>query len=346
MSKKLSLEYYISKAIEINGTNYDYSLISKIKTCKEKLPIKCNINKHGIFYQDMDHHINRKSGCPRCSIEKTHNKLKLTMEEFNNIANAIYGIGTYNYSKFIYINNLTPGIITCNTHKIDFLKSPSNHIKKNNPQGCPLCGYERCSIVQKKSKDVFEMESNLIHNYKYNYEKFIYINNNTKGIIICPIHGDFNQTPIIHLCTESGCPRCNDSHGERISEQFLVDKNIKYERQIKFNNCRNPKTNYPLKYDFGVFKDSGNLLCLIEIDGEYHFSIKTLKEWKVKIPSFYSTKIYKENNFRDNIKTSYCKDNNIPLLRIPFWNTHTNKATTKEDIETSIKNFINSLVKV
>ena len=59
----------------------------------------------------------------------------------------------------------------------------------------------------KKSKDFVE-KSNIKHNYKYNYDLLIYENCRSKVKIICPIHGEFEQTPNAHLYAGSGCEKC------------------------------------------------------------------------------------------------------------------------------------------
>jgi len=43
---------------------------------------------------------------------------------------------------------------------------------------------------------------------KYDYSKFIYVNNHTKGIVICSKHGEFLITPSTHLIGV-GCPNCS-----------------------------------------------------------------------------------------------------------------------------------------
>ena len=44
---------------------------------------------------------------------------------------------------------------------------------------------------------------------KFDYSSFIYINAKTKGIIICPIHGEFLKTPEKHISKDSnGCNKC------------------------------------------------------------------------------------------------------------------------------------------
>ena len=54
--------------------------------------------------------------------------------------------------------------------------------------------------------DFLEVAKNT-HNYYYSYDKFNYINNSTKGIITCPIHGDFEQSPEKHKAGQ-GCKQC------------------------------------------------------------------------------------------------------------------------------------------
>lgn len=59
----------------------------------------------------------------------------------------------------------------------------------------------------RKTKEQFIADSITIHGNKYDYSKVEYINNQTKVCIICPIHGEFWQTPNMHL-RNRGCPIC------------------------------------------------------------------------------------------------------------------------------------------
>ena len=58
--------------------------------------------------------------------------------------------------------------------------------------------------------EMFINKANIIHSNKYDYSKTSYVNNRTKVTIICPIHGEFEQTPNSHL-SGSGCPMCSKS---------------------------------------------------------------------------------------------------------------------------------------
>lgn len=59
----------------------------------------------------------------------------------------------------------------------------------------------------KKSTEKFIQEANKKHNNYYQYSKTNYIDNKTKVIITCPIHGDYEQIPYKHL-QGSGCREC------------------------------------------------------------------------------------------------------------------------------------------
>lgn len=80
----------------------------------------------------------------------------------------------------------------------------------------------------------FIMRSDIIHNFKYNYSLFIYINNRTVGSIICDTHGQFKQTPKEHL-RGKGCRKCaNDKKSSKLNItkdelQNLFDKYLTIE---------------------------------------------------------------------------------------------------------------------
>jgi hypothetical protein len=55
---------------------------------------------------------------------------------------------------------------------------------------------------------MFVTDANKVHNGLYDYSKFIYKTSKDKGIIICPLHGEFEQTPDSHINGRSGCLYC------------------------------------------------------------------------------------------------------------------------------------------
>ncbi len=68
----------------------------------------------------------------------------------------------------------------------------------------------------KKTKQEFIDKANEVHNFSYDYSKVEYVNSKTKVLIICPIHGEFWQTPQAHLRGHK-CPLCaNKRRGDAI----------------------------------------------------------------------------------------------------------------------------------
>lgn len=59
----------------------------------------------------------------------------------------------------------------------------------------------------RKTKEQFIADAISVHGNKYDYSKVEYITNSTKVCIICPIHGEFWQSPSKHL-SKRGCPKC------------------------------------------------------------------------------------------------------------------------------------------
>lgn len=61
--------------------------------------------------------------------------------------------------------------------------------------------------MKKRNINEFIEEATRIHGSKYSYEKSKYVDSWTKLIIICPIHGSWEQEPANHLAGH-GCMRC------------------------------------------------------------------------------------------------------------------------------------------
>lgn len=62
-------------------------------------------------------------------------------------------------------------------------------------------------MSKKKTTEQFITEARAIHGGKYDYSKVEYVHSQTKVCIICPVHGEFLQTPKKHLKGQ-GCPKC------------------------------------------------------------------------------------------------------------------------------------------
>lgn len=83
-------------------------------------------------------------------------------------------------------------------------------------------------MSKKSTAEEFVRRARLAHGDKYDYSKVVYINNATKVCIICPIHGEFWQTPNCHLAGK-GCPLCgreNATTKNTMTKQSFVDKAV------------------------------------------------------------------------------------------------------------------------
>lgn len=280
----------------IHNNFYNYSMV-KYENSHIKIEIICPT--HGLFWQlpyvHLQHH-----GCPKCANEMTSKRSFLGLQKFKERSKIIHN-NFYNYSKSKYISAIEKLEIICPIHG-SFWQSPYNHF---NNHGCPKCGI----ITTKKATSLgtikFKSMASKVHNNLYDYSNVKYINSKINIKIICSKHGEFFQNPHDHLCG-AGCPSCNLSKGELKIKKWLLNNKIYFISQHKFNNCKNPKTNYPLKFDFYIpFKN-----ILIEYDGEQHFGIG----YNHSI----TPKYLDELKYRDDIKTKYATNNNINLIRISY----------------------------
>ena len=196
-------EQFIKEAKAVHGNKYNYSKVV-YKGCDKKVCIICPI--HGEFWQTPYNHINKGCGCSKCKRCK-----KLTTEEFIERAKKIHG-NKYDYSKVEYVNNHTKVCIICPIHG-EFWQQPNNHLQG---KSCPKCSKKGI----KYTLDEFIEMSNVIHNGKYDYSKVEYVNSATKVCIICPIHGEFWQTPSEHL-VGYGCSRCVRENFNLTTEEFI-----------------------------------------------------------------------------------------------------------------------------
>ena len=240
MSRKLTKEEFIKRAIEKHGDKYDYSKVD-YNSNKEKVCIICKEDGHGEFYQSPSDHFKGR-GCPKCS-----GKIKLTKSEFVERAKKVHG-EKYDYSKVSYKNNSTKVCIICKESEHgEFYQRPVDHIKGN---GCPKCsGNAKLTTVE------FVLRARGVHGDKYDYSKVSYKNNSTKVCIICKEseHGEFYQTPDCHLIG-NGCPKCSNN------VKLTTKKFIERSREVHGD-----------KYDYSKvkYKDSSTKVCIICKESEH-----------------------------------------------------------------------------
>jgi hypothetical protein len=130
---------------------------------------------------------------------------KLAQEEFINRASTKHN-HKYDYSRSVYVGSKNKLIIICPIHG-DFLQSPNRHLQGDS---CPQCGFERTADNRRNDTEKVFDQAAKVHNNNYDYSQFIYKNNCTKGVIICPKHGVFEQIMDAHINQKQGCPNCSN----------------------------------------------------------------------------------------------------------------------------------------
>ena len=104
--------------------------------------------------------------------------------------------------------------------------------------------------------------------------------------------------------TVTSCGCLGKSKGEYNIEQLLKNNNICYSKEysVKINNIY-------YRFDFAIFLDN-QLLYFIEFDGKQHYEPCNLFDNEIGLL---------KTQERDVLKNQWCKNNNIPLIRIPYW---------------------------
>jgi hypothetical protein len=283
---------------------YDYSEVRYISSNK-KVIIVCR--EHGNFPMTPGNHTHKTlpQGCPKCG-----GKFKRTKEEFVREAQKLHsdskGNPLYDYSKIEYVDAGTHISIFCKKHNINFRQTPSKHLLG---QKCRKCSKEIVANKISLSREEFIIASEKVHrdskgNSKYDYSEVVYKNNHTKVKIICPHHGVFEQTPSVHKDAGSGCKHCRASKGEQMIAAFLIENNITFETEYKFDDCLFIK---PLPFDFMVERNGEKIL--IEYNGEIHY-----KPGKWSKNTEKAMEQLRNIEKRDRIKQEYARKNRIPLF--------------------------------
>lgn len=274
-------------------TNGEFSVLGEY--LGQETPVLIKHNTCGKIFEITPHTFLSRQNCPDCY------KLKLIKNNkdwyLNEIKNK-HGDGWVLLDKF---EGMTKKIR--HLHSCGFIINTSPYLFLRNKHNCIKCSdYQN---PKKKSNEEYQKE--IFEEFNGEYEPVDdYINAITK-IKVKHICGCiFEVSPHKLFTRHTLCPQCNSSKGESKIYSFLVKHNINFKKEYCFEDCKNQKM---LPFDFAVFGNDNNLKTLIEYDGEQHFK---------PIEYFGGEAGFASTIKRDNIKTNYCKQNNIKLLRIKY----------------------------
>jgi hypothetical protein len=174
-----------------------------------------------------------------------------------------------------------------------------------------LSGQSKCPHCSRKATFTTESFSRVIDDLTNGEYKITgtYKNVRTKISIKHNICGhEWDVFPNAFKDAGSRCPKCTVmSKGEQIIYDSLTERNINFTNEYTFDDCKNI---YSLPFDFAIQNNNDEVVFLIEFDGIQHYESI---EW------FGGEEILKYTQYNDSIKDDYCKENNLKLLRIPYW---------------------------
>lgn len=107
-----------------------------------------------------------------------------------------------------YVNSVTKMKFTCLKHDHIYFQTPGNCLYGF--VGCSFCSQELKLFPTKHTKETLLNKFKEVHGEKYIYDNYnfdLYVNYQSKILITCKIHGDFEQESNSHI-QGSGCPLC------------------------------------------------------------------------------------------------------------------------------------------
>ena len=273
-------------------------------------------------------------GCPACAG-------KAVYKGVNDLATLRPDIAAeWNYE----FNEKGPDEYTCGmTVKVHFICSTCNYGSngewmatinhRTSGYGCPACAGK---AVYKGVNDLATLRPDIAAEWNYEFNKKgpdeYTCGSNKKVYFTCSTCGygsNGEWMAIINNRTKGrDCPKCSSSKGEKIIAQILKVHNIDFKKEFTFNDCIYEG---PLRFDFAIFNSKGELVKLVEYDGLQHFK-------PVNFGGMSDERALEEHKLtkkRDKIKNTYCKKNNISLLRI--------KYTEFSNLEEIITNLLKEL---
>jgi hypothetical protein len=249
---KDDLSTFIEKATLNHGDKYNYHLVEYINSIT-KVKIECK--KGHIFEQPPNKHISG-DGCPKCIGRR------LSLDDFISLSQEKFGEDAFDYSKAVFIDMRTRLTLICNKNH-EFNAIPAVHLRDNSRGGCIECAK---SLIRERFAYTQEQWIALAlvkHNNFYDYTKVAYVSSQANIVIICPKHGEFEQTPAQHLGGR-GCKQCG-------IEKIISSKLYNEDDFLKmFEECSTMHSNKYIYTD--VYRKDGYLFIKMCCDKHGSFS--------------------------------------------------------------------------
>ena len=290
--KKLRMPYNILKS-KIEEMGYELLTTEKdyIKAGMKCL-IKCD---KGHIREQIPLDLLKGHKCKICATKEVTDKQKYSLEDVKILLES---------KNLILLSNEYNGIgkpikVQCKKCKHVFYPRLGNILRGS---GCPQCFDNE--VRGKSSLISYDERVKYLNSFGFKLltTKKDYINGEQKVKIECN-NGHIYKASLHEFYNGNRCPICNASKGETKIKRWLKENLIKFKSQYRFKDCKFKRT---LPFDFYLYE----LNICIEYDGKQHYEIGGFGR---NLDDYIDLKI------KDTIKTYYCKDKNIKLIRIPYW---------------------------
>lgn len=262
------------------------------------LEILCPICKEGIATKTYSNIQQRKNCmCKKCSYEmRAKERIAKKHREMDEYIKSIGGV------LLEYKGKNKEMKLLCTKCKKEFYKQVQSVRYNDNPY-CFECNYEMRANIRRTDINIIrdfikELGGELVS------EKFVRSTDNL--VVKCNVCKQPYERTWKYIKDNENvtCPKCSNikSKGELKIMKILDENNIEYITEKTFDDCVDVGK---LRYDFYIPEMN---LC-IEYDGKQHY---------FEYNDFGGTESFIDRKRKDEIKTQYCKDNNINLLRISF----------------------------
>jgi very-short-patch-repair endonuclease len=187
----------------------------------------------------------------------------------------------------------------CNAKNLDIIcnmghKGQMTYANFRNEHACIECSGSKTHTLESVSK--------ILHEDGYVLLSDSYKNNKTRLQMKCSKNHRISIRFDSFVCGKR-CGVCNESKGETAIKKHLTELKLSYLSEYTFDECKDIN-----KLPFDIYV---NNQFLIEFDGIQHFEYK-------ENDFFGGENAYEKRQYHDLIKTVYCCDNKMSLLRISY----------------------------
>ena len=295
--------------------NYDFSFLPDIiKNKNEKVKIFVNeistktnkiIGKWHTNYKEFI--TNLKDNRSLSGINsKTKTDQYINTEKFISRSIDLFGENSFGYDKTNYVNNHTPVKLLCLNCGNYFEQKPIEHY--NSKGCCPECSMKLAGL--KKTTPINKIKEKIIGVYgneSWDLDSLEYTNLNSKISIKDKETGILYTRSSIYAFLENDPRNNKKSKGEILVKNWLDCNNISNEEQYRLIGVNGRNSNYVI-VDFFLKE----LNTFIEVNGIQHYKFDEKSEF------FGNKDDFRKQLKRDENLRSYCTENNIRLLEIPY----------------------------